>query len=149
MKKPRKEDSFLKQPYYEGGDVALKKFIGENLKYPASALDHKIEGSVPITLDINFQGEVSEVKTISSLGHGCEEEAIRLGKLLKFKVPKLPRNVKVVFHKKLTIHFHLPKQKEVEVQPISYQIQYTSTPVPLKQAEKQKEVIHYTITISS
>ena len=34
MKKERKEDSFIKQPYYKGGDKMLNTFINENLKYP-------------------------------------------------------------------------------------------------------------------
>lgn len=145
MKKPRKEDSFLKQPYFEGGDAALKKFIGSNLVYPESALKNQVEGTVPLTLEINYQGEVTDVKTVGSLGHGCEEEAIRLGKLLKFIVPKLPRHVKVVFHKKLTIHFHLPKHKEDSSQTITYQIQY-SNPKPVLQPE-EKQVYTYTLNI--
>ena len=36
MKKERKDDSFLKQAYYKGGDTALKEFISQNLKYPES-----------------------------------------------------------------------------------------------------------------
>lgn len=145
MKKSRKEDSFLKQPYFEGGDVALKKFIGEHIIYPESALQHNIEGSVPITLEINYLGEVTDVKTVSSLGHGCEEEAIRLGKLIKFTVPKLPRHLKVIFHKKLTIHFHLPKQKEAQHQTITYQIHY-SNPAPVVKPE-EKQVYTYTLSI--
>ncbi len=37
MKKERKDDSFLKQAYYKGGDTALKEFISQNLKYPESS----------------------------------------------------------------------------------------------------------------
>jgi protein TonB len=150
MKKERKDNSFLKQPYYEGGDQAMKTFITENLKYPEQALSHKIEGSIPITYDINFKGEVTDVILLHHLGHGCDDEAIRLVKLLKFKVPKLPRGMRVIFHKKITIHFRLPKHQvapATETPSVSYQITYTPASVPTKESEPKKQENSYTYTL--
>jgi len=140
MKKERKDHQFIKKPYYEGGMTAMKKFIKENLAYPPKAFKQKIEGSVYIRYTINYKGKVVDTKIVAGVGHGCDEEAIRLVKLLEFKVPK-NRNLKAVFHKNLQIHFRLPKtlpKKEVPLPsaPMTIQYNYTTTkqetPKPVK-----------------
>ena len=108
MKKERKDHQFIKKPFYEGGIAAMKNFIKNNLVYPELAKKEKIEGTVYIRYTINYKGKVIDTKIISGIGHGCDEEAIRLTKLLVFNVSK-NRNLKAVFHKDLQIHFRLPK----------------------------------------
>lgn len=117
MKKEKKDKHFIHKPTYPGGPAAFKEFIKKQLKYPQQALDNNVEGTVSVRLDIDHKGAVADVKVIAGPGYGCNEEAVRICKLLKFEVPK-HRNVKVLFHKKLNIHFKLPKQKQVK---ISYQ----------------------------
>ena len=107
MKKERKEDSFIRQPYYKGGDKALSAFVSANLQYPIQSREHKIEGDVHIRYDINHKGDVIETKIIGGLDDLCNEEAVRVVKMLKFIVPKTPRHLKVTFHKNIRIHFHL------------------------------------------
>lgn len=153
MKKERKDDSFLKKPYYQGGEQALKEFISKNLKYPEHAIAHKIEGSIPIKYDINYRGEVSDVKILSSLGYGCDEEAIRVVKLLKFIVPKIPKNLKVVFHKNIAIHFSMKGKETIQTQPnipagITYQINFTPRPVVVVNAEAKKPSQNYQYKIN-
>jgi len=120
MSKSKKDEHFVKKPIYPGGLTAMRKLIAAELKYPAEALKEKIEGSVYVRYGIDYNGRVSEVKVLQGLGHDCDEEAIRVVKLLKFEVPKTPRRVKVGFHKKIRIHFKLPKQ--------------TTKPVPKKKS---------------
>ena len=145
MKKERKDISFIKKPIYEGGPSALKKFISDHMKYPKAALDNKIEGTVFLKYSINHQGKVIDTKIISTLAYGCEEEAIRLVKLLKFKVPK-NRGVKVIFHKNIQIHFHLPKTKSTP--PANQNIQYNYTSSTKKESStKKKNSYNYTINI--
>ncbi|MBK9734881.1 MAG: energy transducer TonB [Saprospiraceae bacterium] len=107
MKKERKEDSFIKQPYYLGGDKELKEFVTSNLVYPELSQINKIEGFVNIRYDINHIGDVIDAKIVSGLDDACNDEAIRIVKMLKFVVPKTPRNLKVTFHKNIRIHFNL------------------------------------------
>lgn len=154
MKKERKDDSFLKKPYYQGGEQALKEFISKNLKYPEHAIAHKIEGSIPIKYDINYKGDVSDVKILSSLGYGCDEEAIRVVRLLKFIVPKIPKNLKVVFHKNITIHFSMKEKEIPQILPdspsvgITYQINFTPTPIPPIKSESKKPSQNYEYKIN-
>ena len=129
MARPKKDDHFIKKPIYPGGLKAMRQLINSNLKYPKSALSEKVEGSVYLRYGIDHIGKVSEVKILQSLGHGCDEEAERIVKMFLFEVPKIPRKMKVAFHKNIRIHFKLPKVK--------------STPKPQKQAVSS---FNYTIT---
>jgi TonB family protein len=148
MKKEKKEESFLKQPYFEGGDTALKAFISKNIRYPKQALEHKIEGSIPLTYDINYKGEVTDVRLFNHLGHGCDEEAVRLVKMLKFVVPKVPRHLRVTFHKKLTIHFRLPEETTAPLPQTGFQIVYTtSSPKQEPAKPTAKPSVTYTYTL--
>ena len=118
--KERKDKHFIKKPIYPGGKDALRKFIRENMQYPQEALQARIEGTVTVKYTIDYKGVVTEAHVVSSLGHGCDEEAIRLTKLLKFEVPKSGRRVRVQFHKDIHIHFRLPAQKPTK-RSITYQ----------------------------
>ena len=138
MKKERKPESFLRKPTYKGGPSAMRKFIGENLRYPAGAKAQQIEGTVRLRMDINHQGKVIGTKVLSGLGHGCDEEAQRVVKLLKFEVPKL-RKIRATFHKTINIHFRLKKTKETKPPTTSTQIQYTVTPQKDSPTHKKNE----------
>ena len=147
MKKEAKDKHFIKKPIYEGGPQAMKAFIRKNLRYPEEALKNKVEGTVYVKYDIDYKGKVVDAKVISGLGHGCDEEAVRLVKLFEFSVPKNPRKLKIVFHKNIQIHFRLPKKKKNKAQ--QFQINYISTPAEKKapNPSKKENGGGYTITI--
>lgn len=110
MSKPKDKDDFLKKPGYPGGDEALNDFIVKNLKYPEEAKAAKIEGTVIVDYHVTDNGVVSQAQVIKSIGYGCDEEALRLIRLLKFgKVRNKKLRVKV--RKKTRIHFKLPQLK--------------------------------------
>lgn len=141
MKKERKEKHFIKNPYYEGGLEAMRTFVRKHKKYPKAALENKIEGSVRVRYKIDYKGNVVDAKVIAGLGYGCDEEAMRVVKLLKFHVPKNHVN-KLHFHKIVNVHFKLPKQKP---QPkLSYQI---SNKKKLEQASRKSGSYTYTIEL--
>jgi len=135
MKKERKDKNFIKKPIYEGGLKALRAFISQNKKYPKDALENKIEGTVYLKYTIDHKGNVIDAKVIKSLGHGCDDEAVRVVKLLKFKVPK-NRGVRVKFHKNIQIHFRIPKKKS---KPQQQTVQYNYTVTPSKKVEKKED----------
>lgn len=109
--KERRDDSFIKKPVYPGGNSAYRKFIKENLKYPKKALENKTEGVVFLKYSIDHKGKVVDAKVLKGIGDGCDEEAKRIVSLLKFDIPKGPRKLRVLFHKKTQITFRIPKQK--------------------------------------
>ncbi|MEM7382281.1 MAG: energy transducer TonB [Bacteroidota bacterium] len=136
MKKERKPESFLRKPTFRGGPKAMRKFIGEHLKYPPEAQQEKIEGTVRLKMDISHQGKVIGTKVLSGLGYGCDEEAARVVKLLTFEVPKM-RKIRATFHKTINIHFRLPKKKAPTTKPS--QVKYTITPNTSSGKENQEE----------
>ena len=80
------------------------------MKYPKEAIENKIEGRVHVKYSVDHKGKVIKAKVVSGLGYGCDEEALRLVKLLKFKVDKV-RKMRVIFNKSIQIHFKIPQKK--------------------------------------
>jgi TonB family protein len=135
MKKPKKPESFINKTFYPGGNKAMDEFIKRELKYPKEAFEKKVEGYVVVKISIDMDGKVIAAHVEKALGHGCDEEAIRLVNLLKFEAVKL-RNMKAIFHKTINIHFKLK-----DVKPSS------SGGVKYNYTEKTSNKVSYTINI--
>lgn len=144
MKREVKDKHLIKKPIYEGGPKAMRKFIAENMKYPKEALTNKIQGTVYVRYDVSHKGKVTGAKSIKGIGYGCDEEALRLVKLLKFRVPKNKAG-RLVFHKTIQIHFRLPKQKPAVKQVSSIEYHYVSDKKKKEEA-RPKTSGGYTIT---
>ena len=150
MRKDRKAKNFLPKAQYKGGAKAIGQFIAKHLKYPEEALEAKIEGTVVLRAAINYKGQVVDSKVKSGIGHGCDEEAQRVVKLLIFDVNSKVRKGKVLFHKNFNIHFRLPQPSKTEkkdikkAEPKSTQLSYTIK----KKQEEQKPRTSYSYTIT-
>lgn len=142
MKKQRKPESFIRQPNYPGGKKAMDEFVKQNLHYPQDAMDNKVEGIVSVEYDIDVFGDVIEARVKHGIGYGCDEEAVRLIKLMKFE-KKRYHGLRVVFHKTTNINFRLttnsvpPQQfnfhyteKVKKDNPITYSIQIKNGDLP-------------------
>ena len=66
----------------------LNSFLSQNLKYPTEAFNRSIAGTVMLTFIIEPHGRISNLEVISSVGGGCDEEAIRLLSLIKWQPAK-------------------------------------------------------------
>ena len=99
MKKSKKDKDFVHKAYYKGGTEALRAFISKEMQYPEEAKKHNIQGTVKLAFEVNYKGAVHHVKVISSVGYGCDEEAVRLATLLKYEVPKTYK-LRIGFKKK-------------------------------------------------
>ncbi|WP_142685846.1 energy transducer TonB [Chitinophaga polysaccharea] len=72
-------------PEFPGGEAALAKYLGNNIRYPHTAQENGIQGTVFIQFIVNRDGSISQVKTTGAAkGGGLEEEAIRV-------VSKMPK----------------------------------------------------------
>ncbi len=149
MEKDKKKTRFVYQPEYPGGPKELTKFIYTHLRYPKDAFEANVEGTVYLEYDIDHQGLIVATRILKGLGHGCDEEAVRVVKMLKFDVAR-NRGIHVLFHQKVRVQFKKPKEKPVKP-PVQTQMQvsYTVTPtVPAKEAEKKEAaVFNYTVTL--
>lgn len=83
LKEPPIPDPTEEYPKYPGGDSAMKTFIAKNMKYPQEALDKRISGSVYISGMVEEDGSLTELIVMKGIGHGCDEEALRIVKLMK------------------------------------------------------------------
>lgn len=145
MEKSKKPKHFLQQPEYPGGEKALTQFIYDNLRYPETALAVGTEGVVVAEYDIDNRGNVVDTRVIRGIGHGCDEEACRVLRLLKFDVGK-NRGVRVIFHKKARVQF---KKQAVRPQPPApnYQVSYIVTPAEKPAGPKPEPAATYSYTV--
>jgi TonB family protein len=70
------------QPAPNGGIEALMQYIGENIRYPAEARQKGIEGKVFIQFVVNKDGSIGDTHILKGIGHGCDEEAVRVLKAM-------------------------------------------------------------------
>lgn len=138
MRKEVKKGDILKRPEYPGGQKALRDFIAREMRYPDSALQAGVEGTVHVRYAINHKGIVGEARVLRGLGYGCDEEALRLVGLLRFHVDKT-RGVRVLYHKTIQIHFRLANAVPPPPQPVS-EVHYHITPAKASPAAKAKDL---------
>jgi|WetSurMetagenome_2_1015567.scaffolds.fasta_scaffold246561_2 periplasmic protein TonB len=91
--------SVEKMPQFPGGEEALLAFIKNNLKYPAVAAEIGIQGRVVLRFVINTDGNVTDINVIRSLSKECDNEAVRVVKLMPKWIPGSQdgKNVPVYF----------------------------------------------------
>lgn len=66
-------------PAFAGGQSSLEDYITNNIQYPQDAIDNNVEGVVQVQFGVDEKGNISNVTTVGNkLGHGLEEEAIRV-----------------------------------------------------------------------
>lgn len=69
-------------PSYPGGDDAMRKYLKDNLKYPAEALEKCVEGTVFVEFVIDEKGRVREVVATDVVGEDVDlslkEESVRV-----------------------------------------------------------------------
>ena len=118
MKKPTKK--FLKVPEYPGGREAFKKYIKENLVYPKEALEKQVQGIVYLNAEINDNGEILNILVEKGVGAGCDEEAVRLIKNIRYTSVR-NRGKRVKTKKKIRIQFKLPPRKTINFEVVSKQ----------------------------
>jgi len=75
---PNTEGPDVQDAQYAGGQEQLSNFFMQHLRYPEKAAVRHIEGTVVITFTIDPTGAVHNAKIRNSLGHGCDQEALRL-----------------------------------------------------------------------
>jgi TonB family protein len=144
MEKSKKK--FLKLPHLDGGRELLKAFIKENLVYPDEALKHGIEGDVIIRFKVTGPGDVIDPQVVKGLGHGCDEEALRLVGMLQYQAVK-NRGVRVTTNNRIKIPFRLPRKPKAKQVQVTYAPKKKATDTPSAQPQG-KTTYGYTIKIN-
>ena len=67
-------------PQFPGGQIAMMKYIMENIKYPKQAMKEGIQGRVTVSFIVEKDGRVSNVRLLRSVQSALDKEAIRVVK---------------------------------------------------------------------
>jgi TonB family protein len=68
--------------YKDGGELGLRNFVKENLRYPATG--ENVSGKVYVGFTIDTLGNVKDIEIKRGITKSTDEEAMRIVKLLKF-----------------------------------------------------------------
>ncbi len=134
-----RKKTFFQVPQIIGGNEAFKKYVEDNLVYPAEAKEKRIEGIVHLNAEIDDNGNVIHVDILHGLDGGCNEEAIRLINNVRFGAVK-NKGIRLKTKKRFRIKFELPTENK-----INYQL--VIQPKDTNQKETAKKY-SYTISIN-
>ena len=105
---PEPPEIFVQEmPSFPGGDAERQKFLYDHIIYPQGASENGIEGTVYIQFVVDTKGNITDVKILRGIGGGCEEEALRVVKMMPQWNPgrQNGRSVRVLYN--MAIRFTL------------------------------------------
>lgn len=111
-KRHEKEDvlSIIEEPgSFPGGVEAMKTFITKNLRYPEKMKEAAVQGKVYLKFIVSETGEISDVKIVRGLSGcpECDEEAIRVVKMMPKWIPGKNNGKAVKSYYNLPVNFKL------------------------------------------
>ena len=65
---------------FSGGPYKLRSFVSKNFKIPSKAVRNKVQGEILVQFAVEKDGSLSDIKALSNLGFGIEEESVRVFK---------------------------------------------------------------------
>jgi periplasmic protein TonB len=96
-------------PEFPGGERARQQFLKKHLVYPVIAQQHGIEGRVYVGFVVEKDGSITNVNLSRGIGGGCDEEAIRVTRLMPKWKPGMQSNKPVRTQFSMPIRFQLNK----------------------------------------
>lgn len=94
-------------PAFPGGKGEMYEFLNNNLQYPQAARDLNIEGIIIVEFLVDVAGNLSDFKLVRGLGYGCDEEAMRVVRMMPSWKPGMHHGHKVPVRYSLPIKFRL------------------------------------------
>jgi periplasmic protein TonB len=89
LKKDEPEDNSVhqlfgiqQQPEFKDGAAAMYQFLSKNIVYPNIARENGIEGIVYVSFVIWKDGAIRDAKVIRGIAGGCNEEALRVIRMM-------------------------------------------------------------------
>ena len=79
-------------PMFPNGENARVTFIQKNINYPSLAKENNIEGLVFVNFIVEADSSITHIKILQGIGWGCDEEAIRLIKVMPKWIPCIKNN---------------------------------------------------------
>jgi len=106
------EDKLLlmvqQNPELKGGYEVMLKFLKDNMHYPEVAQKEGIQGTVFVQFVISKTGKISNVKILRGIGGGCDEEALRVVKIMPDWTPGRNEGKEVSVKFQIPVKFQFP-----------------------------------------
>jgi len=94
-------------PRYKKGQESIKNLLAKNFDIPKYAYEKKIEGRILISFRVKKDGEIDNIKVAKSLCNPCDDEAIRVVKMMKKWKPAKYRGQHINIRYTLPISYKL------------------------------------------
>ena len=94
-------------PTYEGGDVALLKYLTDSVKYPELAKKHGVQGRLAIGFIVEKDGSLTDVKVLRPVDIDIDAEVLRVVKGMPKWIPGRHNGQRVRVRYLLPIHICL------------------------------------------
>ena len=67
---------------FQDGYNSIIKFVQENIKFPAEAKENNVHGKLMLSVVVEKDGSLSDIKIKKGLGYGLDEEIVRIIKMM-------------------------------------------------------------------
>lgn len=94
-------------PSFPGGEAALFKYLGDNIKYPVIAQESGIQGRVICQFVVNRDGTIVDIEVVRSVDKSLDAEAIRVISRMPRWTPGKQRGKTVRVKYTLPVNFRL------------------------------------------
>ncbi|TVP49443.1 MAG: TonB family protein [Mongoliibacter sp.] len=98
-------------PEFKGGIQGWQNYVSQNLQFPEAALANNIEGVVYVAFVVSKDGKVVNPEILRGIGHGADEEALRLISDSPKWTPGMQRGQAVNVRMRLPIRFKLDEKQ--------------------------------------
>lgn len=94
-------------PSFEGGMGNFYAFISKKIKYPQAAKRMGVQGRIFVQFIVEIDGSLSDIRVLKGIGAGCDEEALRVMRLVPQFIPAKQGDVRVPVKMIIPINFNL------------------------------------------
>ena len=100
-------DKVEELPAFPGGEVALMRFLSDNMKYPKVARESGIQGRVVVQFVVGSDGSICNVKVIRSIDPYLDKEALRVVSVMPRWKPGMQKGKPVSVQYTMPLMFRL------------------------------------------
>lgn len=84
-----------KMPEFPGGEIAFRRFVSRNLKYPQNQYNNGVQGIVYVRFCVTVSGKVDKIKIVQGVNQILDSEVLRVISMLPPWAPGEQKGVKV------------------------------------------------------
>ena len=100
-------DKVEELPAFPGGEIALMRFLSDNMKYPKVARESGIQGRVVVQFVVGSDGSIGNAKVIRSINPYLDKEALRVVSVMPRWKPGMQKGKPVSVQYTMPLMFRL------------------------------------------